>query len=210
MSMGKYLEELRPLKRAHWSLPLAFVAAWILLTTAFQCGQRPEGVLEAFLVCVVMATLWVNHLAIAPVTGLSSFVHLIANTLLDLFRLCIAWLIVFIPLAIFLPAYQCYNDRAKVVEWLLAATEARSVIGQRIQNSGSLSRAGVGVQIDLGTSSATGWVMDNGQIVLFGTYPKAALVLAPTLADGAVAWTCQGMPERLVPAECRRRNTKPD
>lgn len=204
MSKGEYLEELRPLKRAHGSLPLAFVAAWIVLTTAFQCRQRPEGVLEAFLVCVVMTTLWVNHLAIAPVAGLRGFVRLIASTLLDLFRLCLVWLIVFIPLAIFLPTYQCYNDRSTVASWLAATSEVRSVVDTRIRNSGSTSHAGAGLQMTLGIESVTGSVMDDGQIIVLGNAPAAALVLIPSLADGTVTWTCLGMPEKVVPMECRR------
>lgn len=156
------------------------------------------------MVLLVLAALWTNHLSVAPVSGTAGFVRLIRNTLLDLIRLFLVWIVTFVPLAIFLPAYQCYNDRAQVISWLAGTAEIRTLIGERIKSSGTTSHAGKGLRAQFADDAVKGLVMDSGQVIVVGRTPAAAFVLTPSLNDGTVVWTCIGLPEKLMSMECRR------
>jgi len=151
----------------------------------------------------VLVTAWANHLRVHAVAGWRKLAKVVTGTLADVAWLVLAFVACMIPIALFLPTYDCMTPRVRSTEVLLSGGRARVEIGERAERAGSLKGAGLGVTVDA-TSQFTGsMVSDDGTIMVTGGDPLVVYVLQPTLADGHVTWHCTGMPKALVPGACR-------
>lgn len=174
------------------------------MSVSFPCEPRPGWIVGVYAATTLCVAAWVNHITLAPVSSARALLRLAGNVGKDLLKLFFWWCIVMFPFAIILPSYGCYTDRARVYEWLARTTDMRGLISNRIQTTGFAKGSGSGLQLDFDEREVSGVILDNGQIALLGKKPSAALFLTPAWVDGKIQWTCIGMPEKVVPINCRR------
>jgi hypothetical protein len=193
----------RPLANAHWSLPVAIVAGWQLFIVARSCSPSGRGTEGALLLATVLVMAWVNHLRVHALVGGNKLVKIVTGTLVDIAKLLIAFIVCIVPVAIFMPSYDCMTPKARTAEILLSASRARNEITERAERAGSLKGAGIDVTVEAISQPTASMVSDDGTVMVTGGDPLVVYVLQPTLADGHVTWHCTGMPKALVLGACR-------
>lgn len=200
------LSYFRPLRSAHWALPVAVVAGLLLVFWGRPCREGPYY--PEVIACTLFLTIvvWANHLGAAPIRSLGGVGGLATACLKDFALLLGASILASVPLAIITPAYQCYTDRAKGAEVVLAGSSLRLAIEQNALSRNTLVGAGRGVEFRPNSRARWGAVTNDGQIVVVGEDPPVVFTLTPTLVDGSVTWTCRGFPRKFAPMVCRGKD----
>lgn len=128
-----------------------------------------------------------------------------------LIELMIVVAIIGILAAIALPAYRDYTIRSRVAESAVLASSIKATVTENIANNNQIavgSCDGVDPAAFVATTNVASFSCTDATGVI-GTVGTAAaggttLTFTPVLnADGGVAWTCVGAPERYSPSECR-------
>lgn len=202
-----------PFKGAIW-------AFWLLVVTpvvwgaAFPCVSHPEYFYLTYPVVVVVACLWEAHtrqvVAGSP-TDLQMIARVMGRTIGNLLILLFFSLLLAVPVGIFMPTYQCYNDRAKTAELVLATAGLREKIEAKVKASRTLEKSGLDVSIQAGGRVSSGFVTDTGTIILISDDPAAVVTMTPALKspnNGDVQWRCRGYPEKVFPVMCRAEGQK--
>lgn len=196
----------RPLSSAHWSLSAALVGVALIFWVAEPCKIGPfylEAVAATVAVCLVV---WANHVAAAPLLSAKAVATVVARSLYDVFGLFVLYIVASIPLAIFVPTYQCYTDRAKASEVLLAGSVLRPKIEAWVTEHGSLTGSGRGMSLAQDRRVRGGLVTNDGVIIIAGDDPPVVFILSPALVQGKVEWKCYGYPAKVAPASCREKD----
>ena len=188
----------RPLPNAHWALPVALVAAWVILLTEGRCLPNAllvDFTLGASTVCIAF---WASHLRYR-----GNLPRIAGGALYDLLLLVALIVVIAVPLKMVMPLYSCSPPRAKVAEVIVYSQAYRKLIEEQAARQKSLKDVGAGIKVVPGGRVKGGYVSRDGVIILASDDPPVFVVLAPKLKDGAIIWTCSGMPARLLPGSCR-------
>lgn len=159
----------------------------------------PEAIAATLFFAIVV---WCNHLAVAPTRTSRDAIAIVSGALKDIFLLLAAFLVASIPLVVVMPAYQCYTDRAKAAEVVLAGSVLREEIERNAVAKQTLSGAGRGIEFRPSGRAKWGLVTNEGQIVVVGDDPAVVFTLTPTLVGGSVTWECRGFPTKFAPKPC--------
>lgn len=193
----------RPFASAHWILLVALIVAWQFALWGQACNRAPyylETVLATLTVC---AALWSRHLREAPVANLFGTLRVVWGGVYDLALLVVISLVVALPIALVMPAYQCYGDRQKVMELIMSLSPLKLEIARRIELNQSVRNAGQGLEVAVEGRVKGGVVLKDGVIVSGGDDPPVVVIFQPSISAGTVGWRCMGFPERYLPAACR-------
>ena len=196
----------RPLRNAHWSLPLVLVAAWAVWMLP-TCGDPPLYPGGALATATVMLVLWLSHLRNTPLVGWRKWINFAGGAAYDLSMLIVWLFFVMIPIAIIMSTYQCSMPRMRVAEMLVSAGEIRHEINDRIKSGQSLKDAAAGITITPSGRVKWGTVTSDGMIILMSDDPAAVVVLEPSLSGSELKWTCSGFPNAFMPTACRKIDT---
>lgn len=189
-----------PLKSFNRLMILGAVTVFVALFSASGCSDSPQYASTIFLTALVCITLWVNHLAMGPLTKAIDYVTLVGYALYDLFALSVLFVLVSIPF----PHYSCYTSRAKVSELIVAASESRAVMTERYAQNRSLFDIGKGVSVEKSKRVKEAQVTSNGDIILASDDPPAIVLISPSVVEGQLTWKCRGTPNKHMPASCRQ------
>jgi Tfp pilus assembly major pilin PilA len=206
MAAALSISAFRPLRSAHWTLPALLVAVFLVLFWGRPCRDGPlylEAVAATLFFAVVA---WSNHIALAPVRTHRDALAVVAGSLKDILLLLVAFVLASIPLALVMPAYQCYTDRAKAAEVVLAGSGLREEVERNALAQRTLSGSGRGIEFRPSGRAKWGLVTNEGQIVVVGDDPAVVFTLTPTLVGGSVTWTCRGFPTKFAPKLCRHKD----
>jgi hypothetical protein len=155
-------------------------------------------------VCVgFFVTLWSNHVALAPQASRSRLAALAVHFIRDTALLLVWIVVVGLPIAVVTPTYQCYTDRAKAAEVVLAGSVLRSQVEDAARARGTINGAGANIQFAPSGRVVAGRVTDDGEIVAIGEDPPVVIILSPAYVGGRVSWKCRGFPRKIVPMMCR-------
>ena len=191
-----------------WSIGL-LPAVMLLLSK--PCGTNENWLATMLLPVMVMACFWEAHvqaLSLNPTNRVRLLLRVCKRALRTLLFLAVAALLSSVLVGIFLPAYQCYTQRARVAAAIVSGTaELRSEIDRRASATKTLKGTGLALKLPKGQGkqNLNGFILEDGAIVLVIEQPPAALLFTPRLLDmnsGVVQWSCRGFPEKSVPAEC--------
>ena len=188
----------RPLANAHWSLPAGIVALWVAMLVMGRCVPGALLVDFAAGATTVCVALWASHLRLRQ--GLLRIVGGAAYDLAILVALIVA---LAVPTRMVVPQYSCQLFRGKAEEVIAYGTQYTKAIGERAAKQKSLKDAGAGLKVAPGGRIKGGYVSRDGVVILVSDDPPVFVVLAPQLKDGAIVWSCSGMPVRLLPGSCR-------
>lgn len=128
----------------------------------------------------------------------------------DLALLAVISLVVALPIALIMPAYQCYGDRHKVSELMISLSSLKVEIAERIELNQSVHDVGLGLGVAVEGRVKGGVVLKDGVIVAGGDDPPVVVILQPTITAGKVEWKCMGFPERHMIGPCRHANAQPE
>jgi type IV pilus assembly protein PilA len=167
------------------------------------CKTGPLYEEVAVLIATVVSTLWIAVFAAADFSGWRRLRVMVAAIFYDLISLFLVVAALVIPLSLLLPSYQCYGDRAKVSELVLAASSYRSMVAERAQAQQSLTGAGEGLSIRTEGRVRGGSISADGVISVYSDDPKALVMLSPYWEKAAVEWKCAGFPLEAMPLLCR-------
>ena len=204
---SKQISQVR-FRRPLLTIPRVFVGLLVLAVTLALWSREPctaspfylEIVLITSVVCIA---LWSNHLRRAPIQDWRGVAKVALGSTYDLVLLFFLFILVNIPIAAFMPAYQCYTPRAKVSEVILAGSSARTMIDERADKKKSLTGTGLGIEIPTSKRVRAGYVSMDGIIVLLSDDPPAIVILMPSMNKGTIEWTCGGLPMNLMSGSCR-------
>ncbi len=194
-----------PFPRSPQWLWVTVVVVWVAsLLIALSCNERGYEIIRLLAAVTVSTALWANHWRYQPLKTWKTLVVIVAESIVDLLKVAIFVVIAYTSVALFLPTYQCYNNRAKIVEMMaVGGSDLRGEIEQRAKANSTLESAGEGLKVRPLSNDAEGFVTSNGIIVLASKNPPAVVVFEPHLAGNQINWTCRGAPLSLVPASCR-------
>jgi hypothetical protein len=185
---------------------VAVVAVLLFVLFGQPCRDAPfylEVVAASLFVAIV---LWTNHLAVAPVRTPRDVLAIAAGASKDAVLLIGAVVLAAVPLAVVTPAYQCYTDRAKAAEVVLAGASLRSEVEKNALARQTLAGSGSGVEFRPSGRVRWGMVTAEGQIVVVGDDPPVVFTFTPALVGGSITWTCHGFPTRFAPKMCRGKD----
>jgi type IV pilus assembly protein PilA len=139
-----------------------------------------------------------------------------------LIELMIVIAIIGILAAIAIPMYLDYTIRAKVSEGLHLSSTAKLAVSERYSSTGNFATNNSGYGLPTasairGNSVSTVAAGSNGDITitynsnLGGTADSKTIIMHPTVAEGALVWTCDDsagtldgtMPGKYRPTNCR-------
>jgi hypothetical protein len=193
-----------------WILALTPAIGTVLLV----CHPKEGEFFFATVAVALMACVWEAHVRVlldAKVKGLAMAIPLLARAVANSIFLLLAMMLIEVPVALVMPAYQCYTNRAKTAQLILEGSSLRTAIDDRVRTTRTLNQSGVGLEVKREGRVAAGFVTDAGVIVLVSDEPAAVVMLTPQLASpgtGALQWSCLGYPEKLIPASCKTEATK--
>lgn len=175
---------------------------WLYLQSVCKTGPRYEE--TVVLTVTLVSSMWVAVSSTADLSGWRKLRRTVVAIFYDLISLFMVLAALVLPLILFLPAYQCYGDRGKVSELVLAASSYRSVVAERAQARQSLIGVGEGLRLKTEGRVHGGTISVNGIITLFSDEPRALIVLRPYFENSEVKWACEGFPLKAMPAPCRQ------
>jgi hypothetical protein len=197
--MKRALHSPLPFSNAHWTLP---VILWLLSAYFFfapQCSEGPRYAAVAMLTATICIALWTSHIRESPTENWKSIAKILAGALYDLLLMLI-WLV---PIALFVPAYDCYTPRSKIMELFSLSTPLVTEIERVSKQHDTLSDSGVGIKVMPGKYLSGGIVSRDGTIVEISKNPPAVIMLVPEFSVGSVTWKCTGFPKEYMPVDCR-------
>lgn len=194
---------LRPVPRAHWLLPAAIVGFALLLVLAQSCRDGPRYAELAWILLSASFVVWANHLNESPIHSGLQLRRIVVGSLRDALLLLVWIIVASIPIVIFTPTYQCYTQRAKVSQVVLAASAVKGQVEENARAKGRLDEAGKGLRFQPSGRTVAGHVTKDGEVIAIGDDPPVVIVLSPMLVDGLVKWSCRGYPRTIVPLSCR-------
>ncbi|MEO6018426.1 MAG: hypothetical protein ABIP46_14310, partial [Polaromonas sp.] len=133
-----------PFKGALWAFwLLAFVPTiWM---SVFTCAANPEYFYSGYSALTALVCVWEAHVRWLEIETPGDFrmiFPILKRAIANILILIFFSLVIALPAALFLPAYQCYTDRAKVSELILASSSVRSEVEERVKASGTLEKSG--------------------------------------------------------------------
>jgi Tfp pilus assembly major pilin PilA len=185
-----------------WAVVVVVWAATLLFL--LPCNESGSEIIRLLVVVTVWTALWANHWRYQPVKTWKTLATMVVESVVDLLKTIILVVVAYVPIAVFLPAYQCYTGRAKIAEMLIAVRAG--VVGEIEQyatTNNTLEAVGDGLQLKALPHGAEGFVTSNGTIVFVSKDPPAAVVMEPQLTGNQISWKCRGVPQRSMPAPCR-------
>jgi hypothetical protein len=202
-----------PFKGALWVFWLLVIAP-VVWGTTLPCAPHPEYFYLTYPVVAVVACLWEAHarqLLAGSSMGLAAMARMTGRTAANLLILLFFSLLLAVPVSIFTPTYQCYNERAKAAELVLATVGLRETIEGKVKTSKTLEKSGLDVSVQPAGRVSGGFVTDTGTIILISEDPPAVVTMTPVLKNpnnGDVHWQCRGYPEKVFPLMCRAEGQK--
>lgn len=163
------------------------------------CKDTPLYEQVAVLTASVTTSLWVAYFATREKAGWRRLGWCSACVLYDMVFLILVVLVG----SIFTPAYQCYTDRSKAVELVVAASAYKEAIAARAVAQQSVVGSGAGLSIEPRGQMRGGAISRDGVISLYSEEPPALVELTPTWDGTAVEWTCAGFPLKSMPLLCK-------
>lgn len=112
-------------------------------------------------------------------------------------------ILISLPFAIFMPAYQCYNDRAKNTEIIASVLAAKSEITNIIESSDNQPYDFSAISKFEHERIDYFQITKDGQILVHSTDPDFTIYLIPTIDNGQINWACKAFPVKKAPANCR-------
>ncbi len=193
----------RPFGDTHLLLWASLAALWVLLLFTQQCNERgdvPLAVLATFTLCMA----WRGRAGLrSDAVGWQRLPRAIAWAAYDLGMLVISVIVLAVPIALFMPTYQCYTPRAKVAELLLSTSSVRTEIAGRVAQRRPLTGIGAGLHVEPQGRAKQALVTSDGVIIVAGDDPPAVAVLTPSIVAGELRWRCVLVPETYAPSPCR-------
>lgn len=184
-------------------VPCGFVALWLWLYLQFACKTAPLYEETAVLTATLVSVCWVAVSSSVDLSGWRRLRRILTNILYDLTSLFLVVVVLTLAMSLIVPAYQCYGDRAKAAELVLAVSSYRSVIAERAESKQSLTGVGEGLSIRVEGRVRGGSISTNGVISVYSDNPQAMVVLSPYWDKTSVEWKCAGFPLEVMPLLCR-------
>jgi type IV pilus assembly protein PilA len=194
----------RPFSNAHWALLVGLLGLWEFAILGQPCKEGPRY----FEVCLATSTVciafWVADLREGVLVRWGRIPRVLTLVLYDLCAFFLVLVLVALPLAVVVPAYQCYTPRVKVSELVLSGSSFRQTITERAEKQQSLKDSGRGLTVNPGGRVSGGYVSPDGIIVITSDDPFAIVVLRPSMENASVKWSCAGFPLKWMPQSCRQ------
>lgn len=199
MTLFSFLSSPRVPFRSCWTFAgLSFLALATLLSA--PCGDRALGAFFAglLLACTVLSSVIASQKSIASTGKLTRTLGCILALTYDGLALFLVSLIV----AVFLPAYSCYDQRSRVAETLTSLQPMKLSVSARVALGVDVLPIDTEYPDDLPNVL---WINVNsaGIIDMLMAEPAAFIRLTPRKTEATVDWECMGVPRKIMPANCR-------
>lgn len=182
------------------------VIGWeFLLFGLGPCREPPYYFETALATFTVTVAVWVSTLRVDGTSGWRKTLFTAWGTLYDLFLLLFIVIVFALPIFIFQPTYQCYNDRAKVAELVFSASQSSDEIEERYEARKTLKDVGTGLAIPISGRVRYGLVTSDGVAIAVGDDPPAIAILTPNIEGDRFSWKCLVFPTKSAPGMCRQR-----
>ena len=199
----------RRLFREHWGFTLIFGFFWFVIVAFSMIGPEdprhpnPGPLLMLLTASTILVSFaWMNSKHFQQTeSAFKRYAHTWGSALIDfaVFAFLFA-----LPAVIVAPAYGKYAIRARMSEMVLSVSGLKTAIADMAQAKGTLSGAAAGLKVGTHKHADYALLNPDGVIVAYSERYGTLVVLTPTMRGGSVSWRCQGYPERVFPAPCRR------
>ena len=194
----------RAFANAHWSLPLALLAAWVYAIVVPWCISWMQDYVVVLITSTVLIAAWCSHLRVQDESGWRKFGHWLLGACYDIGMFLLLAMVCAIPAFLLTPAYMCYSsDRAKYSEMFALADPMLLEVKQRFADRHTLHDIGNGLESPVGKYSTIGVVTSDGVIIRLMEQPPGALVLIPSVQQDQLVWRCMMVPTQKTPSPCR-------
>lgn len=189
----------RPFPVVHGALLAVLALAWGLALALRGCEDAPAGALPMLALFTLMLSAWTRHLRLAPLRRAADLARLLGGVAWDLVGLAVFAVLAALPFV----GYGCYTQKARASELVLATSEVRAEIAQRLASGTPPELVGRGLAVPPTKRTVASLVGDDGRILVVGRDPAAVVVMTPRVSGMTVEWTCRMLPAELALSSCR-------
>jgi Tfp pilus assembly major pilin PilA len=196
-----------PLSRKNIKIYAIFYLLWLAIFLLSEpCNEN--RLLQEIDVVSITALLFILSWSYSihndvPPNSLKNVVLLFFRSSYEALASMFLFLILCLPVIIFMPAYQCYTERAYNAEVLGLSSDAKVKITQLITSSKSLVNDYSKIDKPVHERIKYFYVTAEGMILVHAENPDYTLYLTPNYDNGEVVWTCKSFPIKNSPSICK-------
>jgi Tfp pilus assembly major pilin PilA len=138
-----------------------------------------------------------------PPGSLKNATLLFFRSLYEVLGLLFLFVILCLPVFIFMPVYQCYTERSYNSEILVLSSNARVKIEKLIISNKSLDNDYSKIDKPVNDRIKYFHVTAEGMILVYAENPDYTLYLTPNYDNGEVVWSCKSFPKQNSPSICQ-------
>ena len=185
---------------------IAFWAVHFALAAIFQCDKSYPAEQILFIstpvIFIVLAWAISAYESLSP-SSFKNIAILTYKTSFEFILILIIGIFLLLPVAMLIPHYNCYTERAYNAEVLMQLMPTKLEVTELIKRNGTTENDYSGVikpstkRIDFISVTAEGIILAHAK------EPDFTVYLTPTTSDGKVLWSCKAFPPKKSPVMCR-------
>lgn len=191
----------KPKKFVTWIYLLLLL---FLILISDPCGENKHlYLIPGLWLAMIVGFAWSNQILVS--IEKPSIMKIIGLAIWDFVKTMLISLVILVPVAVLLPAYACYTDRARVSEAILSFSQIRNEISSYYNEHKTLE--GLSIDSDFSHLEHLDYssVSSKGEIFLAGIDPVFMVLMTPKEHDGELSWECAGAPIEDMPSVCKNK-----
>lgn len=196
-----------PFTKRNLRIYVGFYAVWLaIFLIANPCGDSATlgalWLVSFTALLFILAWSYSIRSTLGP-TSAKNISVLFLRAIYEALSMALAFMILCVPLLVFMPTYQCYTDRAYNSEILVVVSSAKTEVTDLIKASGGIENDYSHVMAPKHERVDHFQITPNGMILVHAKDPSFTIYLTPNIKGNDLVWVCKSYPPKASPSLCR-------